>query len=179
MNALWSTFAFLCNTKNEASILKHKLFVFYFCSKLKPFLIPDPGDIHGSSPASRSGCFPSVWLSGLTHDTTFGHSTQAIWSGCCRPSCGPASCPLSASRLSDLLHQQSVSNARLLWNHRPAGGLYFLSSYFCLTLYLLKFHWSVSSLIWWRKRPWVWFVNKSFPFDQSEHAMSCCCGEKL
>lgn len=84
-----------------------------------------PGDVHGSPTPSGSGRLPPLWISGLADDSPLWHPAQAVESRCGSSCHGPAPCPLAAVRLPHFLHQQSVSHAGLLWNHRPAGGLFF------------------------------------------------------
>lgn len=88
-----------------------------------------PGNIHGPSSAPGPGRVPSLRLPRLAHDAALRHPAQAVRSGRHFSSGGPTSCPLSALRPPDLLHQQPVSHSGLLWRHGPSRGLSFIISY--------------------------------------------------
>lgn len=85
-----------------------------------------PGDVHGSSAPSGPGHLPPLRISGLADDSPLRHPAQAAEWRRGSSGRGPAPCPLAAVRPSHLLRQQPVSHAGLLWNHRPAGGLFSL-----------------------------------------------------
>lgn len=148
------------NEEKEARTVKLFMFPLIFakcrlrrCQSWSLLLSPLlPGHVHGSSAPSGSGCVPPLRISWLAHDASLWHPAQTVWSGRHRSSRGPASGALAAVRPSDLLHQQSVSHAGLLWNHWPAGGLHSLDSSSCwCSLVFLKV---------WRGKNKIWVLEK-------------------
>lgn len=138
-----------------------------------------PGDIHGPSATSGPGCVPSLRVPRLAHDAPLRHPAQAVGTRRHCPRRRPASRALAAVRPSDLLHQQPVSHAGLLRNHRPAGGLCFhrICWIFISVLRICStaFNFDLLEGVKLRAR----FLYKPSLLDQSEHGMSCCCSNIL
>ena len=130
MNALWSTIFIQINKENKDTFSHLCVCVCVYDSAALSisnhfFQTLHPGDIHGPSATSGPGFVPSLRVSRLAHDASLRHPAQAVGTRRHCPRRRPAPRALAAVRPSDLLHQQPVSHAGLLRNHRPAGGLCF------------------------------------------------------